>query len=67
MAKTTPKRIYRNTDDVKIAGVCSGIADYFDVDPTLIRLIWVLLCLWGGIGIVLYLIAWIIVPKNPDY
>lgn len=66
MAKTHPKRLYRNTNDKKVAGVCSGIADYFDVDPTLVRLTWILLVLlsWGWL-LVGYLIAWIIVPEKP--
>ena len=50
---------------MKIAGVCSGIADYFEVDPTLVRLVWVLFCLFWGIGILGYIIAWIIVPPQP--
>jgi len=64
MAKTHPKRLYRNTDDKKIAGVCSGIADYFDVDPTLVRLAWVLTCPLWGFGIIAYILAWIIVPEK---
>jgi len=47
-----------------IAGVCGGIAEYFDTDPTLIRLIWAILVLFWGIGIFAYLIAWIIIPKK---
>ena len=49
-----------------IAGVCGGIAEYFDVDSTLVRLLTVLVVLLGGAGIVVYLIAWIIIPKNPE-
>lgn len=49
-----------------IAGVCGGIAEYFDVDSTLVRLLTVLIVLLGGAGIVAYIIAWIIVPKNPE-
>ena len=66
MAKTHPKRLYRNTSDKKVAGVCSGIADYFDVDPTLVRLAWILLTIvtygWLILG---YIIAMIIVPEKP--
>ena len=66
MAKAHPKRLYRNTDDKKVAGVCSGIADYFDVDPTLVRLAWVLLTVlsWGWL-LLGYVLAWIIVPEKP--
>ena len=61
---TEPKRLTRNTDDKIIAGVCSGIADYFGYDPTLIRVITVLLaCTFGG-GLLAYIIAWIIVPPK---
>jgi len=49
-----------------IAGVCGGIAEYFDVDSTLVRLLAVLIVLLGGAGVVAYIIAWIIVPKNPE-
>ena len=63
MAK--PKRLYRSKKERMIAGVCGGIAEYFNVDPTLIRLIWVATLFMGGTGIIAYIIAWIIIPKNP--
>lgn len=49
-----------------IAGVCGGIAEYFDVDSTLVRLLAVLIVLLGGAGVIAYIIAWIIIPKNPE-
>lgn len=49
-----------------IAGVCGGIAEYFDIDSTLVRLLTVLVVLIGGAGVIVYIIAWIVVPKNPD-
>ena len=49
-----------------IAGVCGGIAEYFDVDTTLVRLLTVLFVLLGGAGVAVYIIAWIIIPKNPN-
>jgi len=58
------KRLYRNGNDKKIAGVCSGIAAYFNIDPTIIRLIWAALVLMAGTGILLYVIAWIIMPER---
>jgi phage shock protein C len=62
-----PKRkLYRSRANRTIAGVCCGLADYFGVDPTLIRVIFVVLNLLGGAGIVLYLLLWIIVPNEPD-
>ncbi len=59
------KKIYRSRKDSKIAGVCGGIAEYFKVDPTIIRLLAVLTVFFGGGGIVAYIIAWIIIPLEP--
>ncbi len=61
------KRLYKSTRDRKLMGVCSGIADYFDMDPTVIRLCWVLFTLAGGSGIIAYIIAAIIMEDEPDY
>lgn len=58
------KRLTRDVHNQKIAGVCSGIANYFDVDPTLIRLLWVLFVFGFGTGILAYIICWIIMPEN---
>jgi phage shock protein C len=58
------KRLYKSRTDRMIDGVCGGIAEYFNLDPTLVRLTWVLLTLFGGAGILLYIIAMIIVPKE---
>lgn len=59
------KRLYRS-DDRMIAGVCAGIAEYFNVDPTLIRIIFVLLLLPGGLpGFIPYVVLWVIVPAKP--
>jgi len=59
------KKLYRSTTDKKIAGVCGGLGEYFDVDPTLIRLIWLVLVLAAGTGVLAYIIAWIIIPEKP--
>src|SRR5215207_3277103 len=59
------RKLYRNTSDGKLAGVCAGLAQYFNVDVTLIRVLFVLLAVLGGSGLVLYLAMWIIVPKQP--
>ena len=64
MAKKV-KRLYRSKKERIIAGVCGGIAEYFNVDPTLVRLAWVVLALGWGTGVLAYIIAWIIVPENP--
>jgi phage shock protein PspC (stress-responsive transcriptional regulator) len=50
-----------------IAGVCGGLAEYFDVDPSLVRLIVILTIFLGGAGLVLYIVAWLIVPENPEH
>ena len=60
------KRLYRSSRDSKIAGVCGGLAEYFNIDTTIIRVIFVLLLLPGGFpGFIPYVILWIVVPKNP--
>ena len=62
------KRLTLSTRDSKIAGVCGGFAEYLDVDPTVVRVIWVALSVVpGGLvgGILAYLLAWIIIPKAP--
>jgi phage shock protein C len=60
------KRLYRSTKDKKIAGVCGGLAEYFGVDPVIIRIIAVILLLPGGLpGFVPYVIMWAIVPEKP--
>ena len=59
------KRLYRNKRQASIGGVCHGIADYFSLDPTLIRLVWALAILVGGTGLFAYIVAWIIIPEEP--
>lgn len=59
------RRLYRSRTDRVLGGVAGGLGDYFGVDSTIIRLVFVLLSLWGGAGGVLYLIAWVIVPRHP--
>lgn len=61
------RRLYKSRRNKVIDGVCGGIAEYFDVDPTIVRLLWVLLTLMGGSGFILYIIAMIIMPVNPDH
>jgi len=60
------KKLYRSKKDKMIAGVCGGIAEYFDVDSTLVRLLTVIFVLLGGAGVVVYIIAWIIIPQKPE-
>lgn len=58
------KKLYRSSTDIKLAGVCGGIAEYFDLDPTIVRLAWVLFVLFGGSGILGYIIAWLVIPQR---
>ena len=51
------KKLYKSSTDKKIAGVCGGIAEYFNIDSTLVRLAWVVFCLLGGSGVLAYIIA----------
>ena len=60
-----PRKLMRSSTDKKIGGVCAGVADYFDLDPTLVRVIWVLIVLCGGTGLLLYVILWIVLPQAP--
>lgn len=59
-----PKRLYRIEENKMLAGVCGGIAEYFNIDPTLIRLLWVAVFFLGGCGLLLYIIAAIVIPKK---
>ena len=59
------KKLYRLRSDRKLLGVCGGIAAYFSIDPTVVRLLWVLFSLCGGSGLLLYLIAALIMPEGP--
>lgn len=61
------KQLMRSGSDQKIAGVCAGVANYFDVDPTIVRVIWGVLAFCYGAGIVAYIILWIIAPVASDY
>lgn len=60
-----PKKLYRSTDDRWLAGVCGGLAKYFNVDPTLVRVIFVILALIGLGGVIIYLLLWVIIPPEP--
>lgn len=61
------KRIYKSNKNKMISGVCGGIGEFFNIDPTLVRLGWVVFCALGGSGILAYIIAAIIIPRNPEY
>ena len=60
-----PKKLYRSKKDEKIAGVCAGLAEYINIDPTVIRLIWALVAL-SGAGVVAYIVCALVIPEKPD-
>lgn len=60
------KKLYRSKNDRMIAGVCGGLAEYFGVDPTLVRLLFVIFLLAGGSAFLAYVIMWLVVPVNPQ-
>lgn len=60
------KRLYKIENGKKVDGVCGGIAEYFDIDPTLIRLLWIIFTCCGGSGIIAYIIAAIVMPRKSE-
>jgi phage shock protein C len=65
VAAPPPKRLMRSSLDKKIGGVCAGVADYFDLDPTIVRVVWLLAVLFGGTGFLIYIVLWIVLPLAP--
>ena len=63
MADAAPKRFTRSKSDRKIAGVCGGVAKYFNIDPTLVRVVWGVLA-FTGVGLLAYLIFWMVAPEE---
>lgn len=61
------KKLYRSNIDKKIAGVCGGLAEYFEIDSTLIRILFLALLIFGGGGFLIYVIMWIVIPEKPYY
>ncbi len=60
------KKLYRSNTNKKIAGVCSGLAEYLNIDPTIVRLIWALVVLFAGAGLLAYIVCALIIPEKPD-
>jgi len=58
------KKKLKRSSNVMIAGVASGVAEYFNIDPTIVRIVWATSVLLGGLGVFLYLICWLIMPKE---
>jgi phage shock protein C len=59
------KKLTRSRQDEKIAGVCAGFAEYLELDPTLVRLVWLMTAFFVGWGFIAYLVAWIVMPYGP--
>ncbi len=60
------KKLYRSKTDSQIAGVCGGLAEYLGIDSTIIRIIWALIALSAGVGILLYIVCALVIPEKPD-
>lgn len=60
------KRLYKSSTNKTLCGVCGGIGEYFNIDPTLIRLAWIIFSLAGGSGVLAYIIAALIIPEAPN-
>jgi phage shock protein PspC (stress-responsive transcriptional regulator) len=63
---SSPRRLYRSAVNRRIAGVCGGVAEYLNIDPLVVRLVWFVSIFINGIGLFAYIAAWIIVPENPQ-
>lgn len=61
------KRIYRPREGKVLVGVCAGIARYFNIDPVLVRLGWIIFCCMGGSGFLAYLVAAVLIPEEPEF
>ena len=59
------KRLYRSRKDKILGGVCGGVANYLGIDPTIVRVVWILLALAYGLGLIAYIVGWIIIPQEP--
>lgn len=62
---TQPKRLYRSRKERLIAGVCGGLGNYFEIDPTWVRILFIVLLLLAGTTLIVYIILWVIVPPEP--
>ncbi len=60
------KRLYRSSKDRMLGGVCGGLGEYFDIDPVIVRIVFVVLALANGIGILAYLVLWIVMPQESE-
>ena len=59
------KKLYKSTTDRKLCGVCAGIANYLNIDPTVVRLLWALITVLGGAGVIAYIVCALVIPDEP--
>lgn len=59
------RKLYKSEEHRILCGVCGGLGDYFKIDPTIIRILWAILCICGGSGVLFYIIAAVIIPRQP--
>jgi phage shock protein C len=64
-AYAASKKLMRSSRDKKIGGVCAGLADYFDLDPTIVRVVWLLAIFFAGTGFLVYVVLWVVLPLAP--
>ncbi len=60
------KQLRRSRNDKVLGGVCGGIGEYFDIDPIIIRILWIVVALFAGTGLLIYLILWILIPMEEE-
>jgi len=60
------KMLYKDTENKMLGGVCAGLADYFAIDPTIVRLVWAVFAMLYGIGVLIYIAAWIVFPDKNE-
>ena len=65
-APAVKKPLTLSRKDKKIAGVCGGFAEYAELDPTIVRIVWLVASIFSGVGFIAYLIAWIVMPEGPE-
>ena len=61
-----PKKLYRSKSNQMIAGVCGGLAEYLNIDVSIVRIIWALIALTAGVGVLLYIVCAFVIPEKPD-
>ena len=61
------KKLYRSRKDRKLVGVCAGLANYFALDPVLVRVLWAVISIFYGAGILAYIVCAFLIPEEPDY